>query len=49
MSSNSKQTTKIRRAKASRMGRKRKKALRIHGSTPSLNELLDGDGSRKDG
>ena len=45
MASNSKQTAKIRKAKASRMGRKRKKRLRIHGSTPSLKKLLDGEGA----
>ncbi len=47
MSSNSKQTSKIRKRKISRQGRKRKKNLRIHGTTPSLTEILDGDDSKK--
>jgi len=42
MSSNSKQTAKIRKRKLSRQGLARKKKLRIHGSTPSLTEILDG-------
>jgi hypothetical protein len=40
MSSNSKQTAKIRKRKASRQGKQRKKQMRIHGSTPSLDEIL---------
>jgi hypothetical protein len=48
MSSNSKQTSKIRKRKITRQGRKRKKDLRIHGSTPSLTKILDGDDSQKE-
>jgi len=44
MASNSKQTATIRKRKASRGGHKRKKQLRVHGSTPSLAAILDGEG-----
>ena len=40
MSSNSKQTQKIRKRKRTKQGKTRKRLLRKHGSTPSLKDLL---------
>jgi len=48
MSSNSKQTAKVRKRKVSRQGKQRKKQMRIHGSTPSLDEILRVDDSGKE-
>jgi len=45
MSSNSKQTAKIRKRKLSQQGKARKRLIRRNGSTPSLKELLKDDGA----
>jgi len=48
MASNSKQTTKIRKRKLAKSGKRRKRLLRRDGTTPSLTQLLKEDGAAQE-